>query len=194
MQNINQPVTSGQNLNNAASVIGTVVTANPNPQSIPGNTNNFNNNNNPAHKKSSIPLFLMILVTSIIIFLLVGIFLFKYMKIGNASYTLPIDPQKSFIKSYGMTYYLETTLKEIRPVKEGQELIPEIIDPQLPTIILTPNTPVYRDTEKDRTFDRIDRNVLKPGQKVGVLLFHNNLTTWRTVRVTVLNDLSVDSN
>ncbi len=100
---------------------------------------------------------------------------------------LPISPQKPFIKSSGMSYYVETKIREIKDGPNGPEFVTDIQDPSFPPIYVQPRTLLYTNTDGDEVFDITKINTFKPGQKIGIFMIYSNFKEWMIVRITLLS-------
>jgi hypothetical protein len=99
---------------------------------------------------------------------------------------LPISPQKSFITSYGMGYYVETRIREIKQIQNQTEIITEVEDSDFPKIYLQPITLLFTNIDGDNVFETAPLSDFKPGSKIGIFLIYSNFEKWMIVRIALL--------
>ena len=163
------------------------VQPNNNPLSVSENNTTSNNALTPSAishdsgNRNKVFLFLLFFLLMSMLIISSGFNIYQSKKISSS---LPLDPTKSFLKSYGMTYYFESEIKDIKKDNSKITLVSAVNDPQLPPLTLDSKSVIY--ISNKQVYHQTDASQLKVGQKIGLLLIYNNLSSWHIVRVTIL--------
>ncbi len=94
-----------------------------------------------------------------------------------------INPDNPKLLKFGMTYYLEGQIKQVKKEGNTLELITDIEN--LPKVYVEGNTNIL--TKRGSEYSTSDRDQIVAGKKVNLLLFNSNMEKWFLSRVVILN-------
>jgi len=135
----------------------------------------------PKHNVLHILVFILFICS-----LLINTLQFFGFSFGNLknpmSQNLKISPNNPGLIRYGLTYYLQGQINEVKNTGTNMEIITDI--PDLPKLYIDKRTNIL--AKNGDKYDTISKDQIRPGRKVNLLLFNTSMKDWFLARIVLL--------